>query len=91
MLSDPSTYPLLIIMGGALTLMTVAGVHALTYKDLQIDPRKRQSVMRYWGEKEPRHHCMTGSLVYWNSWQKLNPEGLGIDHKQWLKTKEQTQ
>jgi hypothetical protein len=87
MLSDPSTYPLIVIMGGALTMMTMAGIHALKYKDAQLDWRKRESVLRYWGEKEPPHHHMTGTLVYWNSWQKLAPEGLGIDHKKWLKSK----
>lgn len=87
MLSDPSVYPLVGIMGFALIFMAGMGTHALlTYQDVEIDPKKRASTLRYWGNDQ-KHEPLTKSLVYWNSWQKNYPEGLGIDHKKWLESK----
>eukprot|EP01083_Nonionella_stella_P262688 893028_1 len=49
-LSDPSVYPLFVIVGGTLAVCFGAGVHALTtYEDVRIRPSKRNSILRYWG------------------------------------------
>lgn len=47
--SDPSTYPLIVIMGTALTFMVGMGFNALTYKDVTISPEKRNSKLQTWG------------------------------------------
>ena len=85
-LSDPSTYPLILIVGCAFAFMTGMGLHALTaYKGVEIDPHKRNSIMTTWGTEEVP--TLLERVIYWNSWQKNAPEGLGIDHKKWLEGK----
>lgn len=85
-LGDPSVYPLIVILGTALTFMTGMGVHALTsFKDVQIDPVHRGEIIKTWGEDK---HQLTHRWTR-RSTQRLNmgEEGLGIDHKEWLKHK----
>ncbi|KAL7475504.1 hypothetical protein ACHAW6_001415 [Cyclotella cf. meneghiniana] len=82
--SDPSTYPLIVIMGTAITFMTGAGIHALVrYKDVQIDPKKRNAKLQNWGEEE--YQTTLSKVISWNAYGK---EGLGVDHEEWLKRKE---
>ena len=82
--SDPSTYPLIVIMGTAITFMTGAGLHALIrYKDVQIDPAKRNSMLQNWGDEE--YSTTLSKVISWNAYGK---EGLGVDHEEWLKRKE---
>lgn len=89
-LSDPSTYPLIVIMGGAITFMTGMGVHALSsYKDVTLDPKKRNAKLQTWGQTETP--SLLSRVIYWNSWQKHNPEGLGVDHEEWLESKKSSQ
>lgn len=84
-LSDPSTYPLMAILGAALTFMTGAAANALIrYKDVTVDPKKRNSKLQYWGEEEAYHSSLE-KLISWNAYGK---EGLGVDHEKWLKEKE---
>ena len=48
-LSDPSTYPLIAIMGAAGMLVLGVGTSCLMYNpDVQINPNKRGSPMRTW-------------------------------------------
>ena len=69
-----------------MTFMTGMGVYSLTtYKDVELDPHKRNSTMRTWDTEEVP--SMTEKLIYWNSWQKHSPEGLGVDHKKWMEEK----
>ena len=83
-LSDPGAYPIMAILGCAVTFMTGAGLHALTaYKDVTIDPTKRNSKLQTWGNEES--HSLVERAISWNAYGK---EGLGIDHEQWLKEKE---
>jgi 5-methylthioribose kinase len=64
------------------------GFHGLTsYTDVQMDPKKRNKILRDWGNEE--HHSVTEKLVYWNSFQKNMPEGLGVNHKAWIKQKKE--
>jgi hypothetical protein len=60
----------------------------LTYKDVRIDPKKRNTMVRDWGEGG--YQPLTGKVIWWNSWQKLAPEGLGVDHDKWLEGKRST-
>jgi hypothetical protein len=85
--SDPSTYPLIVIMGCALTFMTGMSINALvSYKDVRIDPAKRNAKMQTWGTEE--HPSKLSYVAHWNSYQKNMPEGLGIDHEQWKASKQ---
>jgi hypothetical protein len=87
-LSDPSTYPIIAIMGFAVTFVVGMSANALlTYKDVRIDPKKRNSTLRTWGEGEYQPLC--GKVIYPWSWQKTAPEGMGVDHEEWLKGKEE--
>eukprot|EP01083_Nonionella_stella_P007698 22166_1 len=86
--SDPSTYPIFVIMGAALTFMTGAAANALIrYKDVTIDPKKRNSILQTWGSEEEcgEYHSMLEKAISWNAYP---PEGLGVDHDAWLKEKE---
>lgn len=83
--SDPSTYPLIVILGTAITFMTGAGIHALVrYKDVTIDPAKRNSKLQTWGQ-EDEYKTTLSKVISWNAYGK---EGLGVDHEEWLKQKE---
>ena len=82
--SDPSTYPIFVIMGCAMTFMTGAAVNALVrYKDVTIDPTKRNSKLQTWGAE--KYHSNLEKVISWNAYGK---EGLGVDHETWLKEKE---
>jgi hypothetical protein len=85
-LSDPSTYPLIAIMGVALTFLVGMSANAfISYPDVRVDPKKRNQQMRTWGEEDKPH--LLSRAVHWNSWQKNAPEGLGVDHAKWLEEK----
>jgi hypothetical protein len=49
-LSDPSTYPMIVIMGCAASLVVGAGASYLIFSpDVQLSIEKRNSILRYWG------------------------------------------
>ena len=83
-LSDPATYPIIVVMGCAITFVTGASIHALTcYKDVQIDPAKRNSKLQTWGKE--KYTPLVGKAIGWNMYGK---EGLGVDHEKWQKEHE---
>ena len=83
-LSDPSTYPIFVIMGCAVTFCTGASLNALfRYKDVTINPAKRNSKLQTWGDEK-----VPSRLEQAISWNAYGKEGLGINHEQWLKQKE---
>ncbi|CAB9517284.1 expressed unknown protein [Seminavis robusta] len=86
-LSDPSTYPIIVIMGCALTFMTGMGLHALTYyKDLRISPSAKHTEMQTWGsEKVTPVVAVVGTRNPY--YAVAYHEGLGVDHEEWLKQK----
>jgi hypothetical protein len=54
--SDPATYPLIVVMGGASFL--VVGVMAsclLASPDVRISPQKRNKIIRTWGLPGYKH------------------------------------
>lgn len=84
-LSDASTYPLIFIVVSFVPFVVGIWIHALKdYEDVTIDPKKRSSILRYWGQEE------RPSIIrkYFAS-NALPPEGLGIDHEKWLKERNQ--
>lgn len=86
-LSDPSTYPIIVIMGCAMTFMCGMGLHALAYyKDVRISPDKKHTEMQTWGNEHVRSIVsVVGSK---NPYYKpVLTEGLGINHDEWVKSK----
>jgi hypothetical protein len=84
-LSDPATYPIIVIMGGGLTFMVGMGFNALFgYKDVQINPNKRGAMLQDWGQEHRSGVVETLILAKGG----VKAEGLGIDHEEWAKTKE---
>ena len=76
------------IMSFAITFLVGMSLNALiTYKDIRIDPRKRNTVVRDWGEGG--YQPLIGKLIWWNSWQKNAPEGLGFDHDKWVASRDE--
>jgi hypothetical protein len=48
-LHDAGTYPMIVIMSGAMLLVLGASFSCLTFcPDVQLDPKKRNSVVRFW-------------------------------------------
>lgn len=86
-LSDPSTYPIMLIMGTAITFMTGMGIHALTsYKDLRIDPRKKHAEMQFWGHE--KQDSVVKAVATKNPWYTpYFTEGAGVNHEEWVKAK----
>lgn len=85
-LSDPSTYPILILMGGTLAFMTVMGLHGLTtQKDLRIWPSKKHEVLRTWGQPHvdpwTARFARMPVVMHANEWKHIRQgEGLGMSH-----------
>ncbi|KAG7346137.1 NADH-ubiquinone reductase complex 1 MLRQ subunit [Nitzschia inconspicua] len=83
-LSDPSTYPIMLIMCGGMSWMIGMGANALfTYKDVQVNPSNRSSVMKDWS----RDHRVSVMERFALAKGGVNPEGLGVSHEQWTKQK----
>jgi hypothetical protein len=84
-LSDPSTYPIIVIMCGGLTWMLGMGANALlNYKDVQVSPSNRGAVMKDWS----RDHRVSVMERFAIAKGGVNPEGLGVSHEQWTKQKD---
>jgi hypothetical protein len=74
----------MVIMTCGLTFMVGMGCNALFgYKDVQINPNKRGTMLQNWGYEERRGvvHRFQEDIKGGGS----NPEGLGIDHDAWVK------
>ena len=83
-LSDPSTYPIMLIMGCGLTWMCGMGANALIgYKDVQINPNNRGAVLKDWSKE----HRTTVMERFANMKGGVAPEGLGIDHERFAREK----
>lgn len=77
-MSDPATYPLILILGCAISFMTGTGVHMLMHnQDVEIDPVKRNQGMRDWGRNDAP--SVTEWLVRDRYFRNNNPKGLGVD------------
>ena len=84
-LSDPSTYPIMVIMGGGICWMVGMGLNALTYKDVQISPNSRGAKLK----DRSREHRVGILETFVNLKGGVKAEGLGINHEEWAKQKEE--
>lgn len=86
-LSDPSTYPIIIVLSSAICFLAGMGVYSLTsYRDVRISPDRKHSEIQ---DRSNKHYrSFTESIGSHN--KKYAPffmEGIGVDHKEWLKRK----
>jgi len=84
-LSDPSTYPIIAIMGTAMCFMVGMGINGLTYKGVKISPNNRGALL---SQESPEHKV--GVMEAFTELRGgVKAEGLGIDHERWAKEKEE--
>ena len=82
-LSDPSTYPIIVVMATGLTWMFGMGINGLRYKGVQISPNTRGVEMKDYSA-EHQTGVMEAMVGH-----RVQPEGLGVDHERFVKEKEQ--
>ena len=83
-----------IALAGAASFIVGMSVNAfMYYKDVRINPAHKHQIIRDWGE-EPTHSVglILGKHpvgMHAKDYEKIRYEGLGIDHDEWKKAKEQ--
>jgi len=89
-LSDPSTYPLIVIMGTACFFVVGMSANALlNYKNIRISPSKKNEIIPTGGEE--RYNPVTQALAskprgfHAKSLKDIRYEGMGVDHDEWVK------
>eukprot|EP00934_Nitzschia_sp_Nitz4_P001347 Nitzschia sp. Nitz4//scaffold211_size37880//16672//17082//NITZ4_007705-RA/size37880-processed-gene-0.11-mRNA-1//-1//CDS//3329541976//1347//frame0 len=87
-LSDPSTYPIIVIMSCGLTFMCGMSLNALlTYRQgVDISPSNRGSIMKQYSD-EHRVGMLERFVTTFRG--GIKTEGAGIDHEKWAKQKEE--
>ena len=82
--SDPSTYPLIFVLGCAMTFMTGMGMNALLhYKDLRITPAAKKEIIPTWGHEKSGSGIGDGirkanPIAFYNKeFRSIHGEGLG--------------
>jgi hypothetical protein len=92
-LSDPSTYPLIAIMGVAASFAIGMSFNALQYKNVKISPALKHEIIP--AETPPRetvtHFMLTHVLppsFNTQAYKDICYEGLGMNHEEFLKEKE---
>lgn len=86
-LSDPSTYPIIVVMASGLTFMCGMTLNALfTYKQgVDISPNQRGRIMKQYSDE-----YRVGVMERFVRWRGgINPEGLGVDHEKRCKEREE--
>ena len=95
-LSDPSTYPIIGVMCLSTLLVIVMSANTILNdnNDIKIFPKHKQDILRSWGDEKVydkmTHKLALGPIImhekdYRSIWQ----EGLGVNHEEWLKQKQQ--
>lgn len=72
-------------MSTAVCFMVGMGINGLCYKGVYINPNKRGAVLTTWGEE----HKAGVIESYMEFMGGVKAEGLGVDHEEWLKEKEE--
>lgn len=91
-LSDPSTYPLLVVMTVATGAVFGALANGTMYKNVRFFPSHKHTTMNTWDTNETTSvvEKITRQPVAFHrqAFKDLRREGLGIDHEAWKKGKE---
>jgi hypothetical protein len=87
-LSDPSTYPLIAIMTGALCFIGAMSTNAFAnYKDLRILPSHKHDVIPTWntGERTKVTDVLSRDTFSFHrqAWKNLRHGGFGVDQEAW--------
>ena len=97
-LSDPSTYPIIVVLG--LSACLVIGMSANSIlndsHDVRLLPKHKQDVLRSWGDEKvydklARKLALGPIIMHEKDYRTLWQEGLGVNHEEWLKQKQQQQ
>ncbi|GAX23854.1 hypothetical protein FisN_20Hh059 [Fistulifera solaris] len=89
-LSDPSTYPLIVIMTTAMTFMVGMSINGLGYKNVKITPSaKHETMPQDSGRRTTLVEIITREPrgFHAQGFKDIRREGLGVDHEEWLKSK----
>lgn len=87
-LSDPATYPLVVIFTFMMAMHLSMPVYALSnYRDVRIDPSFKHSELQ---ERDDSHFRSLVEIIGTRNkrFEPIHYEGLGVDHQEWLKRKE---
>lgn len=92
-LSDPSTYPLIVVMTVATGFIVGMSANALTnYKGLRIRPSAKHEVIPTWdaGTRITVTETLTRNpkAFHADAFKAIRREGLGVDHEEWIKAKQ---
>ena len=88
-LSDPSTYPIIVITGFAYAFMAGMAYHGFAhYKDIRIAPSKKHSEIRTWTMNGDPHAVAKAVAIRNSYYRPIYTEGLGVNHEDWLRAHE---
>ena len=94
-LGDPSTYPLITVLMGAGALIVGFTLNCfINNKDVRINSKYKHQVIRDWGTSHTNtvaESVGTRPLLNARRYKTLPYEGLGVDHKEWMKQHKQSQ
>lgn len=91
-LSDPSTYPLIVIMSVAMTFVVGASFNGLRSKNVKITPSaKHETIPKDSGHRTQLIEILTREPMGFHrqGFKDIRYEGLGVNHEEWLKSKGQ--
>ena len=89
-LGDPSTYPIIAIMGAATSFLVGMSLNGLAYKNVKITPSLKHKTIP---EETPTRDSVVKSFTrqprafHAQSFKDIRQEGLGINHDEWKKEK----
>ena len=89
-LSDPSTYPIIVIVSCAVTFMTGMGINALTnYKDLRMSSKTKHEILQNWGEEKQKlvtaSIAQNPTIMHSDHWKQIRQgQGLGMNHQEFV-------
>ena len=91
-MSDPATYPLVVVMAAAMSFVTGMSINALShYKDLRIRPEYKHQELQNWGyehrDSVTKRLALKPHTLYNEGMLAVRQEGLGVDHEEWKKSK----
>ena len=94
-LSDPSTYPIIAVMG--LSACLIIGMSANTLlndnHDLRVLPKHKHDILRSWGDEKvydklTRKLALGPIIMHEKEYRSIWQEGLGVNHEEWMKQKQ---
>ena len=93
--SDPSTYPLMLVLGSAATFVLGMSINGIRNKNVHINPKYKHNIMN----QETKDHRTTVTEIvgrspigfHRQSFKDIRQEGLGVNHEGWVKAKKRAE